>query len=134
MIDNGYNMYADTPFYLPSFLNGVIQSNPIDISFIHCHRDQKSWEKSIGDFLKKWSPSALDSKHSKILNDNLCYEYVTQETSLKKHYEMIKEISNVYNIPLLDYEFKDGWKPFCEFISKDVPNVELPFLNKTKYE
>jgi len=33
---------------------------------------------------------------------------------------------------LLVYQVKEGWKPICKFLDVPKPNIEFPYLNKTK--
>lgn len=31
----------------------------------------------------------------------------------------------------MDFRLADGWGPLCEFLGKDVPDVEFPHVNET---
>lgn len=33
---------------------------------------------------------------------------------------------------LLEYKMGSGWAPLCEFLGKDVPDEEFPWLNESK--
>ncbi|USW58263.1 hypothetical protein Slin15195_G115820 [Septoria linicola] len=44
-----------------------------------------------------------------------------------RHYKTVRE--SVKPELLLDFQFKDGWKPLCEFLGKEVPDVEFPRIN-----
>jgi len=33
---------------------------------------------------------------------------------------------------LLKFEVKEGWKPLCDFLGKEVPKVDFPKINDTK--
>jgi len=32
----------------------------------------------------------------------------------------------------LEYRLGDGWEPLCEFLGKDVPDIEFPFVNESE--
>jgi hypothetical protein len=135
LINDGYSLFSDTPFYSPEFLMGVIETiqNPFDIKLIYSHRTEESWVKSLDNLFKIFKVPDVNGKDRKFLHDNLCYNYIQRNDGYSNHYKMIKEISNVYKIPLLDYQFSDGWKPFCEFVNKEIPNCDIPHLNQTKH-
>ncbi|KAF9877572.1 nad dependent epimerase [Colletotrichum karsti] len=49
----------------------------------------------------------------------------------KKHYAEVR--AAVPKERLLEYSLKDGWKPLCDFLGKDVPEgVEFPVANRRK--
>ncbi|KAL0941172.1 nad dependent epimerase [Colletotrichum truncatum] len=49
----------------------------------------------------------------------------------KRHYAEIR--AAVPKERLLEFNLKDGWKPLCEFLGKDVPEtVDFPVANKRK--
>jgi hypothetical protein len=33
----------------------------------------------------------------------------------------------------LEFKLKDGWKPLCEFLGKEVPNEPFPHVNEGKW-
>lgn len=128
-LSDGYSFFADTPFYSPEFLLGLLESNNVKIKFVYSHRNHKSHTQSISKWLTTWKPSS--SLNSKInLYDNICYSNILNPEYIKQHYVYIKQISSFYDIELLDYTFDQGWKSFCNFINKPVPNQPLPHLNK----
>lgn len=130
-LDQGCNFFADTPFYCPEFLLGLLElglKKENYIKFIYSHREQKSHEKSINKLLKKWQPSEKIYNLLSLL-DNLCYNRLN-ENYIKNHYYYIKQISRFYRIDILDYSFDKGWEPFCNFIKKPIPNIKLPHQNK----
>jgi hypothetical protein len=130
-INQGYNFFADTPFYSPEFIIGLLEygiQNKYHIKFIHSHRDQESHEASMSRLFKKWKP---DSKiRQKIcLLDQLCYDKI-DKNYIKNQYNSIKQISRLYSIDMLDYNINKGWRDFCNFIEKPIPNTKLPHKNK----
>ncbi|KAK4494751.1 hypothetical protein PRZ48_014107 [Zasmidium cellare] len=48
----------------------------------------------------------------------------------KEHYRRVREL--VPKERLLNYELGSGWEPLCEFLGKEVPSVEFPWINETK--
>lgn len=126
-IREGYNFYADTPFYLPMFLCGILEtSENLNINFIYCHRDNVSHKKSLKKLRLQWSPS--QSKKLKIdFFDRLGYNYI--DNMFDDHYSHIEQIAQLYRIKMLNYSFDQGWEPFCNFVGTDIPNHNIPHLN-----
>ena len=130
-LDNGYNFFADTPFYNPEFLIGILESGLKDkynIKFIYSRREIISHQNSLDKLFNKWKPSEKIYNQISLL-DHLCYERLNIEY-IKNHYNYIKKISSYYKIDILDYNFNKDWKPFCDFIEKPIPNKKIPHKNK----
>jgi hypothetical protein len=136
LIENDVHFFSDTPFYSPEFLLGLLETLPLDkynIKFIYSHRDQESWSKSFSKLINRWKPMfKIPTQNKAMLHDVLCYNHITPNTDIVKHYQYIKEISNIYKIPLLDYTFSSGWTPFCNYLGVSTPDCELPWLHKSK--
>ncbi len=47
----------------------------------------------------------------------------------KEQYELLRR--NVSKERLLKYQFGSGWGPLCDFLGKDIPDVEFPRVNET---
>ena len=47
-----------------------------------------------------------------------------------EHYETIRRI--VPDERLLNFKLSDGWGPLCDFLGKDVPDTDFPWVNETK--
>jgi hypothetical protein len=47
----------------------------------------------------------------------------------REHYALIRRI--VPREGLLEYKLGSDWKPLCEFLGKEIPNVEFPRVNET---
>ena len=59
-INSNYNFFADTPFYSPEFLIGVLESGlekTYNIKFIYSHREALSHQNSLNKLFNKWKPS-----------------------------------------------------------------------------
>jgi Sulfotransferase domain len=126
-IDEGYDFFSDTPFYIPEFLCGVLESSNREIKLIYSHRNKKDWLASMETLKKIWIPTEILDKQTLI--DDLCYKYMETNSSIEKHHEYIRQISEKYDIEMLDYKFGDGWEPFCRFIDKHIPDCKIPHLN-----
>lgn len=46
----------------------------------------------------------------------------------REHYALVRSITPKER--LLEFDFKDGWRPLCEFLGKDEPTVPFPKLNE----
>lgn len=129
-IKSGYNFFADTPFYDPSFLHGVLTFNDqYNIKFIYSHRDSNVLEKSIYKLYSYWLPKK-DITNLVRLQDKISYEYIISKISnnfFDQHYDTIKYLARFYGVDMLDYSFSSGWDSFCNFCDVSKPdNIELP--------
>ncbi|MCJ1434259.1 hypothetical protein MMC27_003626 [Xylographa pallens] len=79
-------------------------------------------------FIRRFNPcvfSMMEGMYGKDLNDA---EYVK-----KRYLEFHEEVRQL--VPehrRLEYHLGDGWEPLCEFLGKDVPKTEFPFINESK--
>jgi hypothetical protein len=130
-LDQGYNFFADTPFYNPEFIIGLLESGLQDrynIKFIYSKRETASHQNSLNKLFNKWKPP--NKIYNKLgLLDNLLYNKLDSNYT-KNHYGYIKKISTLYKIEILEYTFNKGWKNFCDFIKRPIPNSALPHRNK----
>jgi hypothetical protein len=47
----------------------------------------------------------------------------------EEHNEMVKEIVLREKREFLEFRLTDGWEPLCEFLGKEVPSHEFPWVN-----
>ncbi len=52
------------------------------------------------------------------------------EHAYRDHYEKLEEKLKATKRPYLDWEARDGWGPLCEFLGRQVPDIEFPEENK----
>jgi len=148
-INQGYNFFTDTPFYSPEFLIGLLELGlnedydeklenlkirslelsslirTYKIKFIYSHMESESYKLSLNKFLTQWKPNCKIYNKLSLL-DQLCYTKL-DENYINNHYNYIKKIAHFYKIDMLDYSFKKGWKDFCNFIEKPIPNKKIPY-------
>ena len=128
-----HDFFADTPFYSPEFLIGILEygiQEKYKIKFIHSIRDIDIHLHSLNKLYKTWKPPDVNHIAKKLdLFDNLNYSKFSKKY-IQQHHLYIKNISNMYSIEILDYVFSDGWDSFCRFIEKPVPSEKIPWLNK----
>jgi FkbM family methyltransferase len=132
MLNQKYTFFADTPFYDPLFLIGLLEGiqNQYNIKFIYSHKEILSHQNSLKKLYQIWRPPDINKIFDKLsLIDNLSYNKLLFD-NIKNHYNYIKKISTFYNIEMLDYQFDQGWSSFCNFINSPIPDVPLPHLNK----
>ena len=72
----------------------------------------------------KWSKFTI-----KMFNDH--FENDFSEENLKRKFleHSNKVIKKCPKDKLLTFEVKEGWKPLCEFLGKDIPKVDFPRVN-----
>jgi hypothetical protein len=54
------------------------------------------------------------------------------ENCKKRYVAMHEEVRNM--VPkenLLDFQLKQGWRPLCEFLGKDIPGTPFPHVNES---
>jgi hypothetical protein len=130
-LNEGYNFYADTPFYSPEFLIGLLEfeiQKKYNIKFIYSHRINNDHKKSLEKMYLNWNIPKPTNKIS--LLDHILHNKIKKYDN-ENHHLYIKTISTIYNINLLNYNFSEGWASFCEFINKPIPKDTIPHLNKS---
>ena len=137
--DDTIEAFADTPVYRPSVFLPLVKGN----KFIFIDRDFDSWYDSFkrvglqhtyNNIMLPTSDVGMNDytlmdKHT--LQEVFGGEKVTDATA--KQYFDQHRAAVVNNIPpeqLLVYNFKDGWKTLCEFLNKDIPDENVPHINK----
>lgn len=138
-----YNFFSDTPMYDPTIVKQLCNNPDLDLRFIYIEKEAikiyESWEKvnllySYNFFLNQpvdnLKPGQLFDKQTYfntfggILNTK--EEYLE---AFEIHKKTVLNIVQEHNKPLLVYDFKQGWEPFCSFVQCDIPKVEIPHLN-----
>lgn len=138
-----YNFFSDTPMYDPNIIKQLCDTSDIDLKFIYIEKEPvkiyDSWDKvnllynynfllnQPEDTLK---PGQLFDRQTyfntfgSILNTK--EEYLE---AFKIHKKTVLDIVQESKKPLLIYDFRQGWEPFCSFVQCDIPKVEIPHLN-----
>jgi hypothetical protein len=127
-----YNFFANTPFYSPEFLIGILQTYQ-NVRFIYIERPVEEIRQSMlaSKYKVLEKPIDITDQESILrLHDMIFLRYIIQPEYLKVHKSVVKNMANLYGVDFLTYSFDQGWKPFCNFIGKNVPEIELPHLNK----
>jgi hypothetical protein len=144
-----YNFFSDTPVYCPSVVESICKSDHCEVKFIYVDRDFKeifdSWVSVglYGNYTRMYEVfhnfrelmpkgkfydfSNYDESFGQKFLDETNYEEIFQS-----HKQLVLSKIKEYNKDLLIYKFQDGWESFCKFLLCEVPNVELPHLNKNK--
>jgi hypothetical protein len=144
-----YEVVSDIPVI--TFSKELIEAYP-EAKVVIVERDIESWFKS---YQVAWKPfdDRFAKRIVKKLDDQMAaalplYDAITRgwfqaktkkellanERGLyKAHYEMIREVCPKER--LLEFKLGDGWGPLCEFLGKEIPDVEFPRVNdKGEYE
>jgi len=134
-IGEGYNFFADTPFYSPEFLIGILNFYK-NIKFIYLERPLEKIKNSFENtILKDYFKSYFSYPVGKplLFQDSIFYQSIHNCSNfLPNHKQYIEDISKNYNVDTLFYKFEDGWEPLCKFLEIDkVPNFKIPHLNKS---
>ena len=48
----------------------------------------------------------------------------------EEHNEMVRTLAKVECRELLEFELGDGWEELCEFLGKEVPDLDFPHVNE----
>ncbi|RBR12799.1 uncharacterized protein FIESC28_08501 [Fusarium coffeatum] len=130
------------------FAPQLIKAYP-DAKVIVAIRDYEPWFKSIdqGVLLMLWNgmanfsinflepilgSSAGRSARKQMLGlfqaKNVDEARANGRETWERHHRVIREM--VPEGQLLEYRMGQGWEPICEFLGKDVPEVEFPWVNE----
>lgn len=141
LVRNNIDVLADTPMFCPSVIKYVLDSSD-DVKFIYLDKSPEAWASSMEKvrldrnyndlFLKedkeKFTPFAKTDYES--LYEILGGEFVKEQAILKFDEHKQKIINLIPPSRLLSYTFTEGWKPLCDFVGKEIPNVDIPHINK----
>jgi hypothetical protein len=131
-----FNFFSDTPIYSPQVIEEICNDDSFISKFIYIEKDYSqifaSWKK-MGLF-NTYSKHFGNEKHF----DSVSYNQAFANQKLddlnfvevfSNHKSSVFEIIEKYSKDLLIYKFEQGWDPFCNFLSVDVPQEEIPHLN-----
>ena len=133
---------ADTPMYQPTVIEWLMEGSD-DVKFIYVEKDAQAWVDSM---LKVGLHQSFElnahlmrqgeaSEHNEIdyhaLREVLGEDVFDAQAALQA-FENHKVIVETIVPPerLLTYSFAQGWEPLCEFVGKEVPDSDVPHLNK----
>jgi len=116
-----------------------------------CQRDVEAWYKSfdvgiiseiwcpLGDFIINWVDPLLGRAMTRMTRDMvLGYWKATTADEVRQnaravyieHYDRIRRMVPREN--LLEYKLGMGWKPLCEFLGKEEPAIDFPWVNEAE--
>ena len=81
--------------------------------FIFSKREKESWLKSVN----KWYSSNINN-----------YNYTIRMRDY--HEKRINIVKKEFPKDVLVYNINDKWKPICDFLGKEIPEIEFPHINK----
>ena len=147
-LKEGHNFFADTPCFVPSFIESICQRNDINPRFIFV---EKNHEKTF----QSWKKVNLHLNYSRMYNQYIDKETRSQMKQItitdfmslhesfsqtfmdesnyselfESHKQKVLSIVEKYNKDLLRYSFTDQWDSFCNYMGCEAPESEIPHLN-----
>ena len=79
------------------------------------------WLKAFPHIVKVSQWMVSERYKNKVLDKEFMIDY------FKSHQERVRKL--VPKDQLLEYEVKEGWKPICDFLGHEVPEIKFPHLN-----
>lgn len=147
-LNEGHNFFADTPCFVPSFVESICQRKDIKPKFIFIDKDHEktflSWNKVNLhlNYSRMYNQYMNEEERSKMKQSTMTDFISLHESFSEKfmdvsnynelfetHKQTVLSIIKKYNKDLLIYKFTEGWKSFCEFLNCEEPNIEIPHLN-----
>lgn len=133
-LENGFNFFADTPFYDLGLLTGYFQHHK-NIKVIYSMRDLRdikaSWDRwGITNYLKQFR--IITAANICEIVTTICIRRLQVDALSIDHYISVKKLCEHYNVPFFEYNFGMGWEPFCKFTRTIPPEEPIPHLNKSK--
>ncbi len=147
-LNDGHNFFADTPCFVPSFIEKICDRGDINPKFIYIDKD-------FGETFDSWKKVNLYLNYTRMYNQYMneelranmslttrtdflsLHETFSEDFMDENNYEKLFEIHKQKvlsiitekNKEVLIYKFTDGWEPFCKFLDCEVPKSEVPHLN-----
>lgn len=147
-LNDGHNFFADTPCFVPSFIESICENEDFEPRFIYIEKDFDkifdSWKKVnlYLNYTRMYNQFMDESSREKMSvtskTDFLSLHEIFSESFLdennyeklfKDHREKVLSIVKNKNKKVLIYKFEDGWEPFCKFLECDIPETEIPHIN-----
>lgn len=76
------------------------------------------------------------TKHKKHTRLAIFGSYIYQESLYKRRRKMFHDAVYSYSgftdTNFLSMDVREGWKPLCLFLNKDIPNITFPHSGKAK--
>ena len=141
------DFFSDTPVFSPGTIDYILLQKDVDPYFIYIDKNYldilNSWKKTNLFYNYQHIVKTFNEHREDILSTILFdYESYTDafggniltednyEDLFANHKNMVYRKILESDKPLLVYNFNSGWKPFCDFLGVDIPNEEIPILNK----
>ena len=141
-----YGAVTDVPVL--AFWEDLVLAYP-EAKVVIMERDIEKWYKSFDDAvvttlwtnkgkwiagLDPWYVGPIREVHRRWAKD---WMGVSSEEDMRlkakekyrEHYELLRR--TVSKDRLLEYQLERGWGPLCDFLGKDIPDVEFPRVNET---
>ena len=139
-----YSAAVDHPMCL--FWEEILEEFP-DSKVILTVRSGESWYKSMSEIIieKILNNTPYFLRFVALFYRNITDTFDTNKLMFKYNFKNDFSKENLINTfeqhnkyviekcpkdKLLVFEVKDGWKPLCEFLGKDIPNVDFPKRNE----
>lgn len=138
-----YDLFGDTPFFCISALKQIVATDR-NVRLIYATRDwvglYRSWRHSglFDYYIRLCKSVAFTNAKADHRYDKKCYfeafdGEILSDTNYAKlfsrHEQRILDFALTSGLPLLRYNFKDGWSSFCHWIERPVPDCPVPVLN-----
>ncbi|KAF4958996.1 hypothetical protein FSARC_10865 [Fusarium sarcochroum] len=148
--DEIYGQYGAITEHGAAFAEQLIQAYP-EAKVVICRRDFDKWWPSFrdgvlypvysyqGTFLMYCVLPILGNRAVMAMRktlsgffggDSLPEIEKNAKTVYEDYFETIREL--VPPERRLEYKLGDGWEPLCNFLGKDIPDVEFPHINEAK--
>src|SRR6476660_317502 len=103
-LEDGFNFFADTPFFDPGYLTGLFQHHK-NIRVIYSMRDlseiDTSWDRfGLTDYLKGYDINNANSILEVVTT--LIYRRAQVPLIREEHHDTIKKLCQHYNVPFLE--------------------------------
>ena len=113
----------------------ISSNNNKRLKFFYSEKDAPHYQLFSSDInhIKRHFPeSKIKTKFIKAITINNFLDENNYEEVFHNHKNIVIDLVKKYNKELLMYNFKDGWKPFCDFLNVETPNKDIPWINKNK--
>lgn len=145
IVSNEFNFFSDTPVFCPDEIERICSDQKIDSNFIYIDRNFddifKSWEnvKLYRNYLGMLNSEVMLKPSQKFDFDSYNNAFGNEALNEKnyneifqRHKENVLSILNKHGKHVLIYKFEEGWSPFCSFLNVDIPQEDVPVMNKNK--
>lgn len=106
--------------------------------FVLTKRETSNWLKSYLNMLRNQPSPSPELNQTRSMLYQLPFPNVTSEQLIERYEKHNREVITYFKkqpekLLVVNWEQGDGWKKLCNFLGKDIPEIDFPHENTGQY-